>query len=138
MTVALMLGGLIGGCDTSGVDHRTTRMWYRAVNKDDTATFKVDVTDGQFKGVFEINYHGSFKDSGEVKGYVHGDTLVGNYLYRHYGMEQLHRIPVAFLKSADKLIMGVGAMEIYLERTYFKKNKPIDYQNVKFIFEKMD
>lgn len=129
---------ILAGCDTSGSDHRTTKMWYRAIDKDDTATFKVSVTDGQFKGTLEINYHGSFKDSGEVSGYVRGDTLAGNYLFQHYGMEQLRRIPVSLLKKEDKLILGVGSMEIYLDRTYFKKNMPIDYKNVKFVFEKME
>jgi hypothetical protein len=129
---------LISGCDTSGADHSTTKMWYRAINKEDTATFKVSVTDKQFKGTFEINYHGVYKDSGEVKGYVRGDTLVGNYLYQHYGIDKLYRIPIALLKRKDQLILGVGAMEIYLERTYFKPNVPIDYQHVKFVFEKME
>jgi hypothetical protein len=135
--LGLILFLALSGCDTSGVDHSTTKMWYRAIDKDDTATFKVSVTDQQFKGQFEINYHGSYKDSGEVSGYVRGDTLVGNYLFQHYGMEQLRRIPVALLKKDGKLILGVGAMEIFLDRTYFKKNAPIDYKNVKFVFEKM-
>jgi len=129
---------LLAGCDTSGSDHRTTKMWYRAVAGDDTATFKVDVTDKQFKGTLEILYDGHYKDSGEVKGYVKGDTLVGNYLFTHYGMEQLRRIPIALLQQNNKLILGVGSMEIYLDRTYFKKNRPIDYKNVKFVFEKVN
>jgi len=128
---------LLYGCDTSGVDHSTTKMRYRAVSGDDTATFKVNVTDKQFVGTLEILYDGHYKDSGEVKGYVKGDTLTGNFLFTHYGMEQLRRIPIALLQQNNKLILGVGSMEIYLDRTYFKKNRPIDYKNVKFVFEKM-
>ena len=127
----------LAGCDTSGSDHRTRKMWYRAIHKTDTAVFKVDVTDGQFKGLYEISYGGEYRDSGEVSGYVKGDTLLGNYLYQRVGIPQLHRIPIALLKKGDKLIMGVGSMEIYLERAYFKPRVPIDYQNVKFIFEKL-
>lgn len=129
---------LVSRCDTSGSDHKTTRLWYRAIHEEDTAIFKVNIKDQQFKGLFEINYHGTYRDSGEVSGYVKGDTLLGNYLYQRVGIEQLHRIPIAILKKNNKLILGVGAMEIYLERTYFKPKVPIDYKNVKFIFEKID
>lgn len=131
----LALSVFICGCDTSGVDHRTLNMKYRAVDKTDTALLHISITDSQFKGQFEIKYHGTVKDSGEVSGYVKGDTLVGNFLFQHYGMELKHRIPIALLNRDHKLIMGIGAMEIYLQRTYFKKNVPIDYKNVKFIFE---
>lgn len=132
----LLAATLIWSCDTSGSDHKTTKMLYRAINKTDTAVFNVSVTDGQFKGLYEISYGGEYRDSGEVSGYVKGDTLAGNYLYQRVGIEQLHRIPIALLKKGDKLIMGVGSMEIYLERTYFKPGVPIDYEHVKFIFEK--
>ncbi|MBB5437523.1 hypothetical protein HDC92_001195 [Pedobacter sp. AK017] len=110
---------------------------YRAINKDDTASLRIRLTDKEFYGRFEINYHGAYKDSGEVTGIVKGDTLKGTCRFQRYGIETWHRIPIALLKKDNKLIMGTGSMEIYMNMTYFKKNIPIEYQNPKFVFEKI-
>lgn len=122
-------------CTHNNGDQDTAKTTYRAINKNDTAILKINLTDREFYGQFEINYHGSYKDSGEVTGIVKGDTLRGTYRFQHYGIETWHRIPIALLKKNDKLILGVGSMEIYMNMTYFKKNSPIDYKSPKFIFE---
>lgn len=114
-----------------------TKVVYHAVNKDDTASFRLDLTEKAFTGQFEINYHGLYKDSGDVNGIIKGDTLKGTYHYQHYGTEAWYRIPIALLKRDQKLVMGVGEMEIFMNMTFFKKNIPIDYQHPKFIFERI-
>jgi len=139
LTKILCLVGAFGiyGCSGTSVDQKNdTKTLYRAINKDDTATLKINLTDKEFYGQFEINYHGAYKDSGNVTGIVKGNTLMGTYHFQHYGIETWDKTPVAFLKKDDKLIMGVGAMEIYMNIRYFKKNVPIDYNNPKFVFEK--
>jgi hypothetical protein len=113
------------------------KVLYQSINKDDTASLRVILTDRTFEGQYEINYHGLYKDSGDVNGIIKGDTLKGTYHYQHYGTEEYYRIPIALLKSKDKLIMGVGEMEIYMNMTFFKKTVPIDYANPKFTFEKV-
>lgn len=127
----------IYACQNNSVDKNDTKTLYRAINKNDTATFKIKLTDKEFYGQLEINYHNAYKDSGNVTGIVKGDTLKGTYRFRHYGIETWHTIPIALLKKAEKLIMGQGDMEIYMNMRYFKKNAPINYQNPKFVFEKM-
>jgi len=125
------------GCSSKSVDQNYTKTVYRAISKDDTATFKINLTDKEFFGQLEINYHGLYKDSGDVTGIVKGNELKGTYRFQHYGVETWHKTPITLLKKDGKLIMGEGSMEIYMNIHYFKKNTPINYQNVKFVFEKM-
>lgn len=127
----------VAGCNNERVSSKETKLLYRAINKDDTANLNVILKDKEFYGQYEINYHGDFKDSGDVNGIVKGDTLLGTYHYQHYGIQEWYRIPIALLKKNHKLMMGVGSMEIYMNMTFFTKSIPIDYQHPMFIFEKV-
>lgn len=118
-------------------DETEVKTLYNAVNKTDTAMFNIKLIDKTFYGQLEINYRGLYKDSGDVTGIVKGDTLKGTFRFQHYGVKIWHSIPIALLKKDNKLIMGEGAMEIYMGMYYFKKNKPIDYQTPKFVFQKL-
>jgi hypothetical protein len=124
------------GCSGANVEKSNAKTLYHAISEDDTATFNINLTDKEFFGQLEINYHGAYKDSGDVTGIVKGDTLKGTYRFQHYGIEAWNRTPIALLKKDGKLIMGVGSMEIYMNIHYFKKNVPINYENPKFVFEK--
>ncbi|WEK17757.1 MAG: hypothetical protein P0Y49_13215 [Candidatus Pedobacter colombiensis] len=138
--IKLLFSGMIfilSGCDNNAADSNAAKTLYRSINKDDTATLKIKLTDKEFYGQFEINYHGAYKDSGDVTGAVKGDTLKGTYRFQHYGIETWHITPIALLKKDGKLIMGEGALEIYMNMPYFKKNVPINYQNPRFVFEKV-
>lgn len=127
----------ICGCNSSAsVDRNDVKTLYSGVNKSDTARLHIKLTDKEFYGQLEINYRGAFKDSGDVSGIVKGDTLRGTYRYQHYGIEKWHSMPISLLKRDNRLLMGEGAMEIYMGMYYFKKNRPIDYEKPKFVFEK--
>jgi hypothetical protein len=112
-----------------------TKILYTSVYKHDTASLKLHSSDKEFDGQMEINYNGLYKDSGDVNGIIKGDTLKGTFYFQHYGIEKKERIPISLLKRGSKLIMGVGSMEIYMNMTFFKKTVPINYEEVKFIFE---
>lgn len=129
----LSLFGCHSGGDRGGKPIKTL---YKAICKDDTAKLNIQVDGNAYEGQLEINYHGQYKDSGAVYGIIKKDTLKGTYNFQHYGMDRWEKIPIALLKKGSKLILGVGEMEIYMNMTYFKKTVPIDYQNVKFKFEK--
>lgn len=124
------------GCGHTSVNKVDSKTVYTAINKNDTATFKIKQIDKSFYGQLEINYRGAYKDSGGVTGVIIGDTLKGTYRFKHYGIEKWHFKPIALLKKNNQLIMGEGLMEIYMGMYYFKKNSPINYQKPKFIFEK--
>lgn len=120
---------------TESIDKNDVKTLYSGINKSDTAKLFIKLTDKEFYGQLEINYRGAFKDSGDVSGIVKGDTLKGTYRYQHYGIEKWHIMPISLLKKHNQLIMGEGPMEIYMGMYYFKKNRPIDYQKPKFVFE---
>lgn len=140
-TIKILCIGLvciIYGCYNNAPDSDETKSLYEAINKNDTASLRVILKKNEFYGQFEINYHGQYKDSGDVNGILKGDTLKGTFHYQQYGNSTWYRIPIALLKKDNKLIMGSGDMEIFMNMTFFKKTVPIDYQNPKFIFEKKD
>lgn len=133
-TVAVLVYGCSSGADDT--DKKRVKLSYAAISGTDTASLKLVITGSQFKGLYEVNYHGSFKDSGEVKGTIKGDTLIGDYHFQHYGLEKWRRAPIALLKKDGKLLLGTGTMENYLTISYFKAGEPIDYSQPEFIFQK--
>jgi hypothetical protein len=129
---------LVYGCNSGSedIEKKRVKLSYSAIHGSDTAILKLVITGSQFKGLYEVNYHGSFKDSGEVKGTIKGDTLIGDYHFQHYGLEKWRRAPIALLKKDGKLILGTGITENYFTISYFKTGEPIDYSQPKFIFRK--
>lgn len=140
--ILLVLGPVITialyGCFPKEKEPKTENCSYLAINGKDTASLSLVITGTLFKGKYEINYHGSHKDSGDVKGRIKGDTLLGDYVFQHYGMEKWHRAPISLLKRNDQLVMGVGATETFLSKSYFRKGTVIDYDHVKFIFQRTE
>lgn len=134
--LVIVMMPFIAGCGHEEAKADETKVLYKAIAKDDTASLHIHIDEKEFYGQYEINYHGSFKDSGDVSGIIHGDTLKGTYHYQHYGIEQWRRIPISLLRKDEKLIMGVGAMEIYMNMTFFKKGEPLDYAHPKFVFSR--
>ncbi|QNK61643.1 hypothetical protein H7F33_13890 [Pedobacter sp. PAMC26386] len=124
------------GCSNNKAPNET-KMPYKAIYKNDTANLNIVLKDREFYGQLEINYNGLYKDSGDVSGIIKGDTLRGTFYFQHYGIETKQRIPIALLKKDNKLIMGEGTMEIFMNITFFKKTVPIDYQKSKFVFKKI-
>ncbi|WP_342331225.1 hypothetical protein [Pedobacter sp. FW305-3-2-15-E-R2A2] len=136
LSLAVVITVLLYGCFSKGKEPKTERLFYLAIKDRDTASLSLEITGTLFKGKYEINYHGSHKDSGDVKGRIKGDTLLGDYIFQHYGMEKWHRAPIALLKWEEKLVMGVGETETFLSKSYFRKGTVIDYDHVKFIFQR--
>jgi hypothetical protein len=128
---------MIFSCTQAKLGEHGQKVLYRAIDKTDTARLQIILTDKVFEGQYEISHDGVYKDSGDVNGVVKGDTLKGTFHYQSYGVEKWYRIPVAFLKKDQRLIMGVGSMQIYMNMTFFNKNIPIDYQHPKFVFKKV-
>jgi hypothetical protein len=126
----------LSGCSQNEVDRKVLKSSYIAINGSDTAWLNVVIGDASFKGQCEINFHNKYKDSGNIKGMIKGDTLIGDFHYLRYGLEW-KRIAIALLRKDDKLIMGKGAQGVYLKIPYFIPEIPIKYDSAKFVFQKI-
>ena len=120
---------------------------YTAVFESDTASLKVVAApDGTVTGDLTISF-GELKPNtlekmvnvGQIAGSFSGDTLFVDYSYTSGTInETIFKNPMAFLKSGDNLILGVGDIETYLGRTYFVAGKPIDFEISRFTFEPVE
>lgn len=76
---------------------------------------------------------------GTVEGKFSGDTLFVDYTHTSGSINKKGYInPLAFLKVGENLVLGVGEIENHTGRSYFVKDKPIDFEIARFIFEPVD
>jgi hypothetical protein len=121
IAVACMLG-----CGNSSKPTQLTYVTYVGHLHGDTATAILHKSKQLFSGTLEIYYQGTYKDSGDVKGVVKGDTLIGEFHFLHYKLEW-KRKPVAFLMKKDKMIMGQGLTKLTVGIPHFHPEVPIDF-----------
>ena len=106
--------------------------------KDSAAMILSTMASGKVTGSLSIKYGDKPKNSGEINGKFHGDTLFVDYRF-NTGSDTTRAFtnPLAFLKKDGKLIMGVAQIETTLGRSYFVKGKPINYDAGKFTFQEV-
>jgi hypothetical protein len=109
---------------------------YQSISGNDTAWLSIDTSKKIINGVLTFNYvDKKEKYEGQFKGEMYGDTLRGHYDFKINKAEQWNRNPVAFLKKADKLTMGVGQFMLIMGSAHFDNRVPIDYEKGRFTFE---
>lgn len=106
---------------------------YTAVSKRDTARLKLTLFEGTFYGKLVISKPGDVVDSGEVRGKIMQDTLLGDNYYRPYGAKQKKRRPFVLLHRKDAMVQGTGIQKVYLGIPYFEPGT-IDFDSAKFVF----
>ncbi|MCV9930859.1 hypothetical protein OIU80_01060 [Flavobacterium sp. LS1R47] len=113
---------------------------YKAVYENDTIDLKLNtLKNGKISGDMVMKIAGAPLKNGEIKGEFKGDTLFADYAFiEGTNKDKTFKNPMAFLKREKQLIIGNGAMETYLGRTYFAKGKPIDFERVKYKLEATD
>ena len=132
------------GCQQSGENHAAekdsvfTTGCYRSVDGTDTALLTVRNYKTKTTGSLVFRFARKPANTGEISGKFHGDTLLADYVFQLAGEKQWHRNPVAFLRSGDKMILGVGKTQTMLGRTYFNPEVPIDYDRGRFTFLPQD
>ena len=109
---------------------------YIAVDGPDTATLELSIKGSTFKGRCAINFARRYIDSGEVRGLVRGDSLLGDFHYLHYGLEW-KRVAFALLKDGDQFAMGEGGQGEYFNIPYFKPEE-LRFDSVRFVFQKIE
>ncbi len=120
---------------------------YIAVFEKDTALLKTQTdTSGKITGDLTINYGEVQANSlekvtnvGTIAGEFSGDTLFVDYTHTSGSINKKgFKNPLAFLKVGENMVLGVGQIETHLGRSYFVKNKPIDFVIARFRFVPMD
>jgi hypothetical protein len=115
---------------------KKTTACYIAVAGKDTAWLTLDTAKYAPVGILEFNYAEQKKRYlGQFKGTKHGDTIRGHFDFKINKVDKWYRNPVAFLKSENKLIMGLGSFVTIWGSPQFDANVPIDYEKGKFVFE---
>ncbi|WP_166919344.1 hypothetical protein [Flavobacterium poyangense] len=113
---------------------------YKAIYERDTIDLKLNtLKDGKLTGNMIMKVDSQPEKIGEIKGEFHGDTLFADYTFREKtNKNTTFKNPMAFLKRDKQLILGNGTMQITMGVTYLVKDKPIDFENVKYKFTTVD
>lgn len=106
---------------------------YQAIYENDSIDLKLNtLKNGKISGDMVMNVAGSAQKNGEIAGEFRGDTLFADYIFLE-GTKKFKN-PMAFLKKDKQLILGNGTMQTTMGVTYLVKDKPIDFDKVKYKF----
>ncbi|MGJ1418816.1 hypothetical protein ACR79T_04265 [Sphingobacterium spiritivorum] len=106
---------------------------YTATHENVKAYMNLRLGEKTFHGKYRIIFPGNAIDSGEVKGKVLNDTLMGDYRYKQYGWKEMKIRPFILLHKGDSLIQGTGMELLYLGVFYFAPES-ISFENPRFVF----
>jgi hypothetical protein len=113
---------------------------YIATFEKDTAYLNIKTSKKtKVEGTLLIQYGNNPKNDGTIKGQFNGDTLFAEYTYTIGSYkERINKNPLAFLVKGDSLILGIGEIETYVGRSYFKPGAPINFDKGRFRFVKTE
>lgn len=109
---------------------------YKAIYERDTIDLKLNtLKNGKLNGDMIMKVAPSTVRTGEVTGEFHGDTLFVDYTFTDAANKNTKfKNPMALLKRDKQLILGNGTMQTTMGVTYLVKDKPIDFETVKYKF----
>ncbi|MBB4803042.1 hypothetical protein HNP37_003117 [Flavobacterium nitrogenifigens] len=110
---------------------------YKAIYEKDTLDLKLNtLKNGKLSGDMIMKVAPSTIRTGEVAGEFHGDTLFVDYTFKdNVNKDKTFKNPMALLKRNNQLILGNGTMQTTMGVTYLVKDKPIDFDSVKYKFD---
>ncbi|MFH6997182.1 hypothetical protein ACHRVZ_04560 [Flavobacterium sp. FlaQc-57] len=110
---------------------------YKAIYEKDTIDLKLNtLKNGKISGDMVMKVAPKTVKTGEVAGEFHGDTLFVDYTFKDSATkDQIFKNPMALLKRDKQLILGNGTMQTTMGVTYIVKDKPIDFERVKYKFD---
>ncbi|WP_143167311.1 hypothetical protein [Mucilaginibacter sp. OK098] len=73
-------------------------------------------------------------DHGEIIGQFKKDTLFADYIFADGANRTVYRNPIALLKKSQKLVLGFGAIENYVGKSWFINHKAINFTRSRFQF----
>ncbi|MFH7014844.1 hypothetical protein [Flavobacterium sp. FlaQc-47] len=109
---------------------------YKAVYEKDTIDLKLNtLKNGKLSGNMVMKVAAATERTGEITGEFRGDTLFADYTFVEVtNKTKTFKNPMAFLKRDNQLILGNGTMQTTMGVTYLVKDKPIDFDRVKYKF----
>ena len=112
---------------------------YQALYEKDTLDLKINnLKDGKITGTLQMALTNSPTKMGELVGTYRGDTLFVSYTFTNTSNKNItYKNPMAFLKKDNLLILGNGEIETTMGASYFVKDKPIDFDQVRYKFNKV-
>jgi len=113
---------------------------YKAIYEKDTIDLKLNtLKNGKLTGDMVMKVAPSTVRTGEVAGEFHGDTLFVDYTFKELASkDRIFKNPMALLKRDKQLILGNGTMQTTMGVTYLVKDKPIDFERVKYKFTSVE
>jgi hypothetical protein len=125
---------------SANMDSMVSSQCYMAVDGQDTAHLDLkSSTSGKITGDLVLNYAFSPDNKGTIEGEFAGDTLLVDYTFTTGSYKnKINRNPMAFLKSGERLVVGIGSIETHLGRSYFVKDKPINFERGRFKFDPVE
>lgn len=109
---------------------------YKAIYEKDTIDLKVNtLKNGKIAGDMIMKVAPSTVRTGDIKGEFRGDTLFVDYTFTELETKTTKfKNPMAFLKKDKGLVLGNGTLQTTMGVTYIVKDKPIDFDKVKYKF----
>lgn len=113
---------------------------YKAIYEKDTINLKLNtLKNGKITGNMVMKVAAATERTGDIKGEFRGDTLFVDYTFIEItNKNKTFKNPMAFLKKDNQLILGNGTMQTTMGVTYLVKDKPIDFDRVKYKFATTD
>jgi hypothetical protein len=71
---------------------------------------------------------------GEIIGKFTKDTLFADYTFTDRTEKTMYTNPIALLRKGNKLVLGFGAIETYLGRSWLMNHKAINFNKSRFQF----
>lgn len=120
-------------CLISCESNNELKSYYRATKNDTIAQLSLTIHKGRFFGHYEIDYGGSEKISGEVRGEKKGDTLKGRFKYMSEN-DTPKLVPFVLLKRGQMYIEGNGPIWTYLNIPYYNEES-MEFSDSNFTFQ---
>lgn len=113
---------------------------YQAIYENDTINLTLNtLKSGKIDGDMVMKVAGAPEKVGDLEGEFRGDTLFADYSFiEGANKEKTFKNPMAFLKRDKQLILGNGTMQTTMGVSYLVKDKPIDFDRVKYKFSSVD
>jgi hypothetical protein len=103
----------------------TSEQCFRKVLSRDTFSIKITQTGNAISGTLAFDNYEKDSSKGTVKGTTTGDTLKLWYDFQSEGMHSV--MQVYFKKEGDKLIRGIGSMDVKGDTSYFSNPPDIKF-----------